>query len=143
MNSLTKDEITREEAIILDVIQSARNLEEYLWGQHNPGWGLEEWRRMFRKREGKIEEINSTNPHWKIELRKRLMQNAALSVAMMRLLDEGKIDGFDGVHPDGVPSNLPEYAGNNDIRVAVKVAFVGLMFGITVIICWFIVWSIL
>jgi hypothetical protein len=109
MNHLTETQLSDEERLILSVIQSARVLEEYLWGEFNSGWGLEEWKRMFRKREGKIEDINFANPHWKIELRKRLMQNAALSVAMMRTLDEGKII-FEGIHPDGVPSNLPEYS---------------------------------
>lgn len=102
------DASTAEEILILRVIKSARTLEDFLWGVHNQLWGLEEWKRMFRKRVEKIDNIDPANPHWRIELRKRLMQNAALSVAMMRLLDEDKIY-HEGIHPDNVPSNLEKY----------------------------------
>lgn len=98
----------KEDTLIFNVIKSARTLEEFLWGVHNQLWGLEEWKRMFRKRVEKIDSIDPANPHWRIELRKRLMQNAALSVAMMRLLDEDKIY-YQGIHPYSVPSNLESY----------------------------------
>ena len=42
---------------------------------------------MFRKRIQKIDDIDVNNPHAIIEMRKRLMQNAALSVALMKILD--------------------------------------------------------
>ena len=35
---------------IKEVIISARKLEEFLWGEYNDQWNIEEWRRMFRKR---------------------------------------------------------------------------------------------
>lgn len=112
MNTLTQDQLRAEDELILEAIRASRFLEEFLWGEHNENWGLEEWKRMFRKREGKIEAINPTNPHWKIECKKRLMQNAALSIAMMRLLDEDKIN-FEGVSEVGTPSNLEDYVVNN------------------------------
>lgn len=97
-----------EDELIFSVIKSARNLEDFLWGIHNQLWGLEEWKRMFRKRVLKIDNIDQSNPHWRIELKKRLMQNAALSVAMMKLLDEDKVY-HPGIHPEGIPSNLDDY----------------------------------
>jgi hypothetical protein len=87
---------------IIEAIQAARTVQEFLWGEHNPHWGLEEWRRMFRKRLAKIEDIDPTNPYWKIELKKRLLQTAALSIALLALLDEGT-EVVPGV------SNLPQY----------------------------------
>ncbi len=54
---------------------------------------MEEWRRAIRKRVVKIDEISPDNPHWHIEMRKRLLQNAALSIALMAHLDENyKVD---------------------------------------------------
>ncbi len=61
---------------------------------------------MFRKRIQKIDDIDINNPHAIIEMRKRLMQNAALSVALMKILDTK------GIPKDKceIPSNLPQYA---------------------------------
>lgn len=102
------DEIlfTDEEEQIRQVIIASRKLEEYLWGEYNDQWNIEEWRRMFRKRIQKIDDIDINNPHAIIEMRKRLMQNAALSVALMKILDTK------GIPKDKceIPSNLPQYA---------------------------------
>ena len=61
---------------------------------------------MFRKRVQKIDEIDVNNPHAIIEMRKRVMQNAALSIALMKILDT---KGIPTNHWD-LPSNLPQYA---------------------------------
>jgi len=97
---------TEEEEQIREVIIASRILEEYLWGEYNGKWNIEEWRRMFRKRIQKIDDIDVNNPHAIIEMRKRLMQNAALSIALMKILDDK------GIPQDecNIPSNLPEYA---------------------------------
>ena len=97
---------TDEEKQIYEVIVASRKLEEYLWGEYNGQWNIEEWRRMFRKRIQKIDDIDVNNPHAIIEMRKRLMQNAALSIALMKILDDRGIplDKYD------IPSNLEQYA---------------------------------
>jgi hypothetical protein len=41
-----------------------------------------------------------------IEMRKRLLQNAALSVALMKILDTKGIP----TNKSSIPSNLPQYA---------------------------------
>ena len=46
------------------------------------------------------------NPHAIIEMRKRLMQNAALSIALLKILDTKGIPAEDCE----IPSNLPQYA---------------------------------
>lgn len=101
---------TKEEEQIREVIIAARVLEEYLWGEYNGQWNIEEWRRMFRKRIKKIDDIDINNPHAIIEMRKRLLQNAALSIALMKILDEKGIL----LTKCDIPSNLPEYATSKD-----------------------------
>lgn len=100
---------TDEEKQIQEVIIASRKLEEYLWGEYNGQWNIEEWRRMFRKRIQKIDDIDINNPHAIIEMRKRVMQNAALSIALMKILDTKGIP----LHECEIPSNLPEYAIND------------------------------
>lgn len=100
---------TDEEKQIQEVIIASRKLEEYLWGEYNGQWNIEEWKRMFRKRIQKIDDIDVNNPHAIIEMRKRVMQNAALSIALMKILDTKGIP----LHECKIPSNLPEYAIND------------------------------
>lgn len=93
-----------EDERIYRIVKAGRKLEDWLWGDLNGEWGLEEWKRMITKRAHKIVKVNTDNPHWKIELKKRLLQNACVSIALM-----GRLDNLeDGIHPT-VPSNLPEY----------------------------------
>lgn len=96
-----------EEKFIKAAIIAARRIQTFLWGEANGSWGLEEWRRMFIKRVRKIELIDPRNPHAIVELKKRLLQNAALSIALLVILHFGRpID----IVNDRIPSNLPEYA---------------------------------
>lgn len=101
------EDITPEEWALMQVVKSARVVQDFLWGECNGAWGLEEWRRMFRKRAVKIDDIKADNPHAMIELRKRLLQNAALSVALIGLIDKGGKLHEDS--PPGFKSNLEEY----------------------------------
>jgi len=94
-----------EEKKIHDAIVAARQIQTFLWGEANGSWGLEEWRRMFIKRVRKIEVIEENNPHAMVELKKRLLQNAALSIALLAILD-GKNELFSGTV---IPSNLPSF----------------------------------
>ncbi len=101
--------MSSEEKQILEVIKAARITEEYLWGEYNGQWNIEEWRRMFRKRIVKIDDIDVNNPHALIEMRKRLLQNAALSVALMKILDTKGIP----TKETNIPSNLPQYVNKD------------------------------
>ena len=89
----------------IKIIRQTRNIQEFLWGKLNISWGLEEWKRMFTKRAHKIVKIDTKNPHWKIELRKRLLQNACLSLSLLGRLDTLK----DGISNVNIPSNLEKY----------------------------------
>ena len=70
---------------------------------------LEEWRRMFVKRYNKIFAIDSTNPHAIVELKKRLLQNAALCIALLAILHfKRPVD----IVNDKIPSNLKAYTSH-------------------------------
>ena len=69
-----------EERQIVELIKSARNIQEFLWGEMNAESGYEEIKRMFRKRVEKLDEVNTDNPHWKVEVRKRLLQVGAIAI---------------------------------------------------------------
>jgi hypothetical protein len=101
-------DLTLEELKMIEVMKAARTIQEFLWGEMNKDCGLEEFKRMFRKRVAKIDEVQIDNPHWKVELRKRLLQTAAIAVNLIQKIDEGSIT-HDGIHPTK-PSNLPQYA---------------------------------
>ena len=106
---------TNEEMIIGEVIVSARKIQEFLWKNMNNEAGLEEYKRMLRKRLSKIENINTDNPHWEIELKKRLLQIAAISVQVINKLNTKDLK--DGVHPS-LPSNLPQY--NTKVKITIS-----------------------
>ena len=99
---------TSEEQNIAEVIKAARTVQDFLWDGMNAKCGLEEFRRMFRKRVAKIEAITMDNPHWRVELNKRLLQTAAICVNLMTKSATGRLT-HDGIHPT-LPSNLPGYA---------------------------------
>jgi hypothetical protein len=108
MKKLNQAALTDEEQYILQVIRAARIIQEFLWTDMNIESGLEEFRRMFRKRVAKIDAISMDNPHWQVELNKRLLQTAAICVNLMAKTASGRLT-HDGIHPT-MPSNLPEYS---------------------------------
>ena len=87
------------------MVQYARRVQDYLWGDKNDSWPLEEWKRMFEKRICKIDDIDPKNPHADVELKKRLIQNAALCINLLSIIELSGIPG-DKYH---TASNLPQY----------------------------------
>ena len=99
---------------MVEAITAARKVQTFLWGEANGQWGLEEWRRMFRKRVAKMEEITEDRPHAHVELKKRLLQTAALSIALMAIID--RTGGLPQRAEGAPPSNLPRFTDPiNDI----------------------------
>lgn len=98
---------TSEELAIVDAVMAARRVQTFLWGKANGDWGLEEWKRMFRKRVAKLDDIDEHNPHAAVELKKRLLQTAALAVALIAVVDRIGIPERSSGAP---PSNLPQFA---------------------------------
>lgn len=93
-----------EREAISQAIESARKIQTFLWGESRRESGLSNWIAMFRKRVDKLEQINRDNPHASVEIRKRLLQNAALSIALIGIIDR------DGVPWDAKPNEekIPE-----------------------------------
>lgn len=83
-------------------IWAARKIQTYLWGEVDGDWVIDEWRKMFRKRVVKLDEISTDNIHWHVEFRKRLLQQAALSIALMSILNK--------VYRIELVTSLPQYA---------------------------------
>jgi hypothetical protein len=92
---------------LIDAIESARQVQTFLWGEAGGDWGLESWLRMFRKRVAKLEEVKPDNPHANVELKKRLLQTAALSIALIGIIDR---DGVPWIRKVTDEPNLPEFA---------------------------------
>lgn len=103
--------ISNEEQYLIECVIAARKVQDFLWGEYNKQWDLEEWKRMFKKRIVKIDEIESSNPHAKIELKKRLLQNAALCIALLNIIDTSDFN-----ETCDIPSNLPQYSTNRNRR---------------------------
>ena len=107
-----------ENDALATAIESARQVQTFLWEEANGNWGLEEWLRMFRKRVAKLEEIKRDNPHANVELKKRLLQTAALSIALIGIIDQNGIPW--NPTPNAPPSNLPKFKTsriNNLIKI--------------------------
>jgi len=93
-----------EERYLFNSILSARRVQDFLWGNHNLEWDLEEWKRMLRKRVSKLDSVNSNNPHAKVEIKKRVLQITAVGINFLSKLDSGEIQ-----NKCNITSNLPEY----------------------------------
>lgn len=97
-----------EEAALRNAIRAAREVQEYLWGKHNRACSFEEWKRMFRKRVVKLDEVQADNPHALIEIKKRLLQQAALSIALLARLEKEQVVPWKST--EKVVSNLPAFS---------------------------------
>jgi hypothetical protein len=84
---------TEEEQIIAEAIIEARKVQEFIWQEtsafHRP-IDYTNWGPIFQKRVDKIMEIDFNNRSNRIELRKRLLQQAALSILALRIINDDK-----------------------------------------------------
>jgi hypothetical protein len=84
------DVFSADEQLIAEALLYARKLQEYLWQElsfSHMRFNREEWRVVFQKRVDKIASLDLSNPSAKVELRKRLVQQAALSIKALAILD--------------------------------------------------------
>ena len=102
---MNKKQLRIEKRIMIDIMKSARNIQEFLWSDLNKDADIEEFRRMLRKRLLKIDNLDVSNPYYKIELKKRLLQTACICINFIRQLDERQILEYD----NQVVSNLARY----------------------------------
>lgn len=74
---------TEQEDIIKEVLLQACGVQDFLWGDREHVMTLEQMIPVLQKRIDKLEDIHSGNRHAKVEIRKRLLQLAAVSIAML------------------------------------------------------------
>jgi hypothetical protein len=65
-------------------------IQSYLWDEDNYHT-VEGLDRILTKRLDKIRELDITAPHYKVELRKRLLQNAAVSIKFLELIEQDNL----------------------------------------------------
>ena len=84
-------DFTYDEQLIAEAILEGRKVQEYLWQELsllNKPYNTKIWETVFSKRVKKISELDCSNVSCKVELRKRILQQAALSILALRVLDE-------------------------------------------------------
>lgn len=87
--------LTQDERVMIEVLLDCRKVQEHIWGELSEAlrpYRPEVWERVFQKRVDKIKQIRAEGTMSKIELRKRLLQQATLSINAIAVLDKF---GFD------------------------------------------------
>lgn len=90
VNGAKETDSDHELQIIAEAIQTARRVQDFLWqGCYPPlrPYDREGWRKLFQKRVDCIAEADPSTPDGLANLRKRLLQQAALSVKALALLN--------------------------------------------------------
>lgn len=95
------DLLTDDDAeLMAHAIKVAREVQEFIWADCYPSlrpYDAEGWRRLFQKRVDCIAEVDLTRHGGLAALRKRLLQQAALSVKALALVNRWAKHGFASV----------------------------------------------
>jgi len=80
---------------IIEALEAAETVQDFLFKDKNLSVktfeeSRDEYIKCFQKRVDKITEININNPSWKIELKKRVLQQASLSIKLLQYLSESE-----------------------------------------------------
>lgn len=85
--------LSKRELYTFDSLMAARKIQEFLHDNHavrieNPDWFKEKeiWVSVFQKRVDKLKQIDFNNKSFNVEIKKRILQNAALSIKLMENL---------------------------------------------------------
>lgn len=88
-------DFTQDEELIAEAVREARHIQEFIWGAESRSqqrYDAEAWRVIFQKRVDAISHVNPSLPAAIVELRKRLLQQAALSIkALVALRQRGLV----------------------------------------------------
>ena len=74
---------------VAEAVMEARRIQEFIWDDQSlsrQSFDPERWRYVFQKRVDAIAEIRPSSPAAMVELRKRLLQQAALSIKALAVL---------------------------------------------------------
>lgn len=84
------DDFSGDERLIAEAVADARRVQEFIWGEKSltlRPYDADAWRRVFQKRVDAIAELDMTQPCAAVMLRKRLLQQEALSIAALAMLE--------------------------------------------------------
>ncbi len=78
-----------QEHAIADVLRAARDVQDFLWGtpDQRPEMTMSRLVRELEKRIRKLDEVDLSRPTHVVEVRKRLLQVAALSIAWIERIE--------------------------------------------------------
>lgn len=115
LRNSTDTDLTLEEQAICEALLEARCVQEFLWQNDpaNPARVFEaiNWVELFQKRVDKIAEIKSIEGSGIVELRKRVLQQAALSCFMLAKLTAIQMQNVD--EPKWISASTPPPAMND------------------------------
>lgn len=84
----------RYDELIGEALRDARSIQNFLWAEeaqvYNEPFDPDRWYPLFQKRVDRIGMVQKHSPHWKVEVRKRLLQQASLSLRAIIALNETK-----------------------------------------------------
>lgn len=72
--------------LVAEAVCEARRIQEFIWGDESRSqmpYDAQAWRTIFQKRVDAIATLDLSKPSAVVELRKRLLQQAALSIKAM------------------------------------------------------------
>lgn len=87
-----------DEILVGEAILAQRKIDEYLFREASmlkKGFNQKEWLKVFQKRVQKISEVNMGAKSGKSELRKRILQQAAMCILALRVMDEESLNEKD------------------------------------------------
>lgn len=89
---ISDNELTEREKYIFDALIASRQVQDFLWAEGLKKVEPEKLKDvcvdMFQKRIDKLKEIDFNNKSSKIELRKRILQTAAISIKLLEQLEK-------------------------------------------------------
>jgi hypothetical protein len=80
----------RQMWLVFRTLLAARTVQDFLWGpKRTSSQSWDTWINVLEKRIWKMREVDRTGRQWQVEARKRLLQVAAVAIAMVEWIDAG------------------------------------------------------
>lgn len=76
---------------ILEALRHAREVQEFLWNDAPGQYDMATWIEILEKRIAKLHELDLGRAHYDVELRKRVLQIAAVSIRWLENLDRDNV----------------------------------------------------
>jgi hypothetical protein len=82
---------SKNDVQLMKIVKSSKYLQDFIWSDSVTNWDLEEWKRMYNDRMTKINNITELDQMSTVDLKKRLIQIATLSISLLDIATNGKI----------------------------------------------------